>query len=460
MKITEKELRKLVRDKLVREVLLESESSMHSEEEALHAQLERQPVNDANLMRKGDASYQETVKRLPAAKAGIDWVFSEFELAKRRRLNYLESQFPARYNALKDKLGDKADVDVRHLQGVMIYRVRRAVLKIGTYGTDIKQNGYGVKTYEAAFDPTSGWAKTLGSLGKSTHIRAFAPSDDGSVVMAPPHLLLDDANDVTGAFEDSETGKFLEHELIHQEDYAASIVLAGDAGTEEKVGQSASLSKDLIVKSMIPPQQLTDKIIRQRLASSPALAEEIRLVSYLFPDMTKLETPAAKETADVLVVARYAKALAAEVDVYKILYYQIASQFPEDKNLGDPDARALFELDDNTRDITKRNADMTSSSHLRITLSLMLPHLQAALSESKDPGAVIESTLKGMKGAAMSEDRNRSAHILAVTDPAKLADLTLVAMGGKKKRPADTSPGEKTALAERWMHLAGILSQP
>ena len=209
---------------------------------------------------------------------------------------------------------------------------------------------------------------------------------------------------------------------------------------------------------MIPADQLTDKIIRQRLASSPALAKDIRLVSYLFPDMTKLETPAAKETADVLVVARYAKALARDVDVSKILYYQIESQFPEDKNLGDADARALFALDNDTGGIDKRNADMTGDSHLRITLSLMLPHLQAALSKSKDPGTVIEETLTGMRDAGMMEDKNRAAHILAITDPKKLADLTLVALGGQKK----TSPGApaqepQTALAERWARLSGLL---
>ena len=441
----------------IREILLEEES-MTAAEEAAHKQLESQPVNDSNLMEKGDAAYQETVKRFPAAKAGIDRMFSEFEAAKRRRLEYLESQFPARYKALKEKLGDKADVDVNQLQGVMIYRVRRAVLKLGTYGTDIKPNGYGVKTYDAAYDPTSGWSKTLGSIGKSVYIAAFAPADDGSVVSSPPDLLLDDSNNVTGAFEDREIGKLLEHELIHQEDFGASIALAGDAGTQESVGQAASLSRDLVIKSMIPADQLTDKIIRQRLASSPALAKDIRLVSYLFPDMTKLETPAAKETADVLVVARYAKALARDVDVSKILYYQIESQFPEDKNLGDADARALFALDNDTGGIDKRNADMTGDSHLRITLSLMLPHLQAALSKSKDPGTVIEETLTGMRDAGMMEDKNRAAHILAITDPKKLADLTLVALGGQKK----TSPGApaqepQTALAERWARLSGLL---
>jgi len=442
----------------IREVLQEQES-MTAADEAAHKQLESQPVNDANLMLKGDAAYQETVKRFPAAKAGIDRMFAEFDAAKRRRLEYLESQFPARYKALKEKLGDKSDVDVNQLQGAMMYRVRRAVLKIGTYGTDIKTNGYGIKTYEAAYDPTSGWAKTLGSLGKNTSVMAFAPSADGSVVSSPPNLLLDDSNNVTGSFEDREAGKFLEHELIHQEDYAASIILSGDAATKEKVGQAASLSRDLIIKSMIPADQLTAEVIRQRLAASPGLAKEIRLVSYLFPDQKALETPAAKQTADIIVVARYANTLTRTVDTYKILYYQIASQFPEDKNLGDTDAKALFKLDDSTAgDISQRNRDMTVDSHLRITLSLMLPHLQRALVENTDTGAVIEATLKSMEDAGITEDKNRAAHILAITDPKKLADLTLVALGGQKKSPKGALAQEpETALAERWAHLAGLL---
>jgi len=437
----------------IREILLEEES-MTAAEEAAHKQLESQPVNNANLMLKGDATYQETVKRFPAAKDGIDRMFSEFDAAKRRRLEYLESQFPARYKALKEKLGDKADVDVNQLQGAMIYRVRRAPLKLGTYGTDIKTNGpYGFKTYEAAYDPTSGWSKTLGSLGKSTSVMAFAPAADGSVVSSPPDLLLDDSNNVIGAFEDLAVGKFLEHELIHQEDFAANIILTGDAATKDRAGQSASLSRDLIIKSMIPADQLTAKVIRQRLTASPQLAKEIRLVTYLFPDMTKIETPAAKETADVLIVSNYANALTRAVDTYKILYYQIAAQFPEDKNLGDPDAAALFKLDDNIGEIISRNRDMTIDSHLRITLSLMLPHLQAALAENTDPGAVIEATLKGMEDAGITEDKNRAAHILAITDPKRLADLTLVALGGQKNPAQEPA----TALAERWSRLAGLL---
>jgi hypothetical protein len=63
-----------------------------------------------------------------------------------------------------------------------------------------------------------------------------------------------------------------------------------------------------------------------------------------------------------------------------------------------------------------------------------------------------------MNAANQGDDVRRAAFILAITDPKKLADLTLVALGGQKKSPKGALAQEpETALAERWTRLAGLV---
>jgi hypothetical protein len=105
-----------------------------------------------------------------------------------------------------------------------------------------------------------------------------------------------------------------------------------------------------------------------------------------------------------------------------------------------------------------RISDLTIPSHLRITLTEMRPHLEAALAKHGEQayGPVVEDTLTAMDAADI-ESAARASIILAVTDPSKLRSLTQVAAAESRGGRGQGAQGAGSALAERWTRLAGLV---
>jgi hypothetical protein len=164
-------------------------------------------------------------------------------------------------------------------------------------------------------------------------------------------------------------------------------------------------------------------------------------------------------------IALYSDLLNRYPDGFSIFYYELEKSLGKTLSTLEPDSEELKKVNDILRQYSGKQGyklreilrDYQLDTHLRITLSLLLPHLQQALAENTDPAATIEASLTSMNAANQGDDVRRAAFILAITDPKKLADLTLVALGGQKKSPKGALAQEpETALAERWTRLAGI----
>ena len=470
MRHNEAGLRQIIRCMLLEQD--EGQAETASAADQAHKQIESQPVDDTNLMLKGDATYTTFIRQHPKAQTGIDSVFTMFETARQNRLRYLRTSFTERYDALQKKLNTGTAVDVEQLKQAMISRVEKTQLKMGTYGAAIKSI-YNDSTYITLKDPSSGWAKDLARVGfadKSSpdkyHVIAYAPAAEALVVTEPPHLKLGATGEVEAAIPRESILSTLEHELIHQEDHAADALLGLPqyGSVQSGVGGAAEFATRLIRQAMIPKDRMTLDLIYNRLK-----ADSMTINTLEVADSTgfAVEGDALFPTA-ALAIAVYSNLLNDYPEPYNIFYYAL------ERAVG----KSLQNLVPGSEEYTKiskllsQNAgkpgytlgvlmrDYQKDTHLRITLSLLLPHLQQALAESTDPATVIEAALTSMSAASAGDDVRRAAFILAITDPTKLRDLTLVAMGDTKKRDADGQPEAPTALAEhtarRWARIAGL----
>lgn len=476
MIITKRRLRHIIRETLILEEELKQAS-----EDAAHKHLESQPVNDENLMTKGDPAYTAFIKDHPAAKSGIDSIFASFEVSRKNRLEYLNQNFTQRYMALQKKLNKKDDVDVEKLKQAMIDHVENTKLKMGTYGTNIIAN-YSDNKYNPLNDSTSGWLNNLSSTGfanktniEGYHVIAYATRDEPLVVSEPPDLKINSAGKVEAAIPSPNIQSTLEHELIHQEDYAAEKLLgmpslrSSEKSDTSVVGSAAVFAKNLIKQAMVSRDQLTLDFIYKRLVDHVVLLESAFAIGYdckfnFDDDSLIFPTSAA-------IIADYAYELNYYPDPYWIFYDATVRSAPftspriDVENINTESAEA-----DRIRKVTSQRhgeagvllkaliSDYQIETHMRITLLLLLPHLQKALAKNKDSKEAINSALSAMKAANSGDDLNRAALILAITDPTKLVDLTLVAMGDTKKKPTQVgSETTQSALAERWGQLAGLL---
>jgi hypothetical protein len=452
----------------IREILQEAADATAAET-AEHRALEKQPVQDENLMSKGDATYEAFIKKYPAAKSGLEAAFAAYESARRKRIQYLKSEFSQRFKELQEKLGNTGK-DPEEVKKAMIARLEVTKLMMGTYGTDIKANYYSPGVYDAGSDQTSGWAKSLSSKGKSTAVAAYAPAFENLVISAPPQLSIDQSGAVSGVVSSPELEKIYEHELIHAEDWAIDA-LDNYGGRIEGTGTASDLALQLVRKAMIPEAQLTAEFLMGRLEGSKSLAEAAELYAYVttMEGLTseEIKDPITKKLFSVAAISSYAAkvselAIQDHVINYNTLNRLIGKRVDDitDAATRDDLDRKLFMTISGKGKVKLESVikDLINPSHLRITLSMMRPHLVAALDRSKDSNTVIESTLSGMRAAGIEEDTFRAAFILAITDPTKRRDLTLVAMGtAPTKGTATGDEASQSALAERWARLAGLL---
>lgn len=459
---------------VIRRMLLEGDTDPAESAPAAdqaHKQIESQPVDDTNLMVKGDVKYTAFIKQHPKAQAGIDSVFTIFETARQNRLRYLRTSFAERYEALQKKLNTGTTVDVEKLKQAMISRVEKTQLKMGTYGARIKSN-YADSTYVTLADETSGWAKDLARVGfadKSSpeeyHVIAYAPAAEMLVVTEPPHLKLGATGEVEAAIPRESILSTLEHELIHQEDHGANALLGlpQSGRLQSGEGGAAEFATRLIRQAMIPKAQMTLDLIYNRLAADSMTINILEVAGGTGFAVDGVAFPTA-----ALAIAAYSDLLNSYPEPYNIFYYALERDLGKSLQTLVPGSEENIKFNKILSQRTGKPGyalgvlmrDYQKDTHLRITLSLLLPHLQQALAESTDPATVIESALASMSAAGVGEDVRRAAFILAITDPTKLRDLTLVAMGRTPISAADGRPEAPTALAEhtarRWARIAGL----
>lgn len=419
-------------------------------------------------MQKGDAHYEEFIKKFPDAKDGLEKVFSCFETARQNRLSYLRSEFDKRYKELKQKLGIVEGADPEKIKQKMIEQVESCELWLGRYSDDVLRFGQDKKlgindaiAILAEEDPDSGWSKNMAETGVSKNAYsgayAYAPYSANVVVSKPPPLAYSPKFGITGAIAlQNELVKVYEHELIHQED---SVLRAAEGEDIQRLDRADVLAIRLLESAALPAESLTGANILARVNSSPAMRDLIlRATKWMMEDKEFMKRKRNEDAAIVMEIATFAGLLQLKgVNSYNIYYDFIKSLYP---NVEDIRSNPLFSLLYNRNKIQKHMDDITGESHIRITLSLMRPHLEKVLREkgASDIAAVIEGTLSSMKEESGTADTYRAAHILAITDPTKLKDLTLVAARDSSN---DDRAGEQSALAERhilrWAQLAGIL---
>ena len=474
MRLTAMQLRRIIRGMLLEQDAGQSASSPAADQ--AHKQLESQPVNDANLMVKGDATYTALIKKHPKAQAGIDSVFAMFETARQNRLSYLRGSFAERYEALQKKLNTGTNIDVEKLKQAMISRVEKSQIKMGTYGSEIRAN-HDDSTYTPLKDTTSGWLKNLGSrFAVSTsadeyHVIAYAPRSEALVVTEPPDLKMSVKGEVEAAIPSKDILSTLEHELIHQEDHAADLLLGisqyGGIGSAK--GGAAEFATRLIRQAMVPEDQMTVDFIRKRLSSNSMTANILATAAGAGFNLEANFAWFALFPTAAAAISLYSDLLNGYPNGYRVFYYTLEKELGKTLRTLDPDSEEFKKVYDTLWQYSGKQGyklreiirDYQLDTHLRITLSLLLPHLQKALAEKTDPAATIESALTSMNDANQGDDVRRAAFILAVTDPKKLADLTMVALGGSKQKGAPGRPEDQTALAEnvrrRWSRIAGLI---
>ena len=456
MRINEAQLRTVVRN-----ILLEQDAGQTAASPAAdqaHKQVEETFKLTDDFMTKGDAAYNDIATRYPRLKQDIDKQFALFDAAKTKRISYLQNQFTERYNALRKTLGKTVQVNGEALRDAMIARLRKSKLMLSKYPDQFESNvAYNeTKSYDPSKDPKGAWSKLFGA--SAPLVSAFAPYSSTDVFANPPTVFMfKEGAEYYAGFVPSTTQQIYEHELIHQEDNAARAAMQQDTAGGDSTD---TLARDLIRSALIPTDSLNISTINERFAASKKLSEIIRdslsvyaknlasdpkyegmaAVSYLSQWFNKINSslsPSDQTTLYALQIAAGDKDLEFELQQFQYAYSRAAR------------ARII---------------DITMPSHLRITLTEMRPHLEAALAKHGEQayGPVVDDTLIAME-AIDGDAAARAAPVLAVTDPAKLRSLTQVAVKGAPKRaqPRGATGGEETtALAEdatrRWSQIAGL----
>jgi hypothetical protein len=214
-----------------------------------------------------------------------------------------------------------------------------------------------------------------------------------------------------------------------------------------------TLARDLIRTALIPTKDLNITTINERFTASKKLSELVRVELSNFAQ--NLETdPKYEGMAVVSYLTSWANKIDSRFDsLYPTSLYaeQIAAG-----NTELDDKLMQFHLS-YQKAAASRIVDLTIPSHLRITLTEMRPHLEAALAKHGEQayGLVVDDTLTAMDAADI-ESAARASIILAVTDPSKLRSLTQVAAVEPRGGREQGAQGTGSALAERWTRLAGI----
>jgi hypothetical protein len=450
MQITDAQLRTIIRNMLLEQDTGQTAASPAADQ--AHKQVEQTFKLDDGFMTKGDASYNDVATRYPSLKEDIDKLFVLFDAAKEKRISYLQNQFTARYSVLRKTLGKTVQVDAEALRDSMIARLRKSKLMLSKYPEQLESNSQSgtTKAYDPSKDPKGVWTKLFGA--SASLVYAFAPHANADVFANPPLVFMfEQGAEYYRGFIPASTQQTYEHELIHQEDNAAREMMQQSATGEDATD---TLARDLIRTALIPTKDLNINTINERFAASKKLSELVRTELSNFAQNLEAD-PKYEGMAAVSYLSRWFSRINSSlspIDQTTLYAQQIAAG---DKDLEFNLQRFQYAY---TRAARSRIDDLTIPSHLRITLTEMRPHLEAALAKHGEQayGPVVEDTLTAMDASDV-DAAHRASIILAVTDPAKLRSLTQVAMGSSPpkgtKTPAETP---QTALAERWTRLAGI----
>jgi len=449
VQITEAQLRTVIRS-----ILLEQDTGQSSTSPAAdqaHKKVEQTFKLDDGFMTKGDAAYNDATTRYPSLKEDIDKLFALFDAAKEKRISYLQNQFTARYDALRKTLGKTVQVDAEALRDAMIARLRQSKLMLSKYPDQLESNNpFGAtKAYNPRKDPKGVWTKLFGP--SAPDVAAFAPYANADVFANPPLVyMFEQGAEYYSGFIPSSTQQIYEHELIHQEDNAAREMMKQSATGEDSTD---TLARDLIRTALIPTKDLNITTINERFTASKKSSDLVRVELSNFAQ--NLETdPKYEGMAVVSYLSSWANKIDSRFDsLYPTSLYaeQIAAG-----NTELDDKLMQFHLS-YQKAAASRIVDLTIPSHLRITLTEMRPHLEAALAKHGEQayGPVVEDTLTAMDAADI-ESAARASIILAVTDPSKLRSLTQVAAVEPRGGRGQGAQGAGSALAERWTRLAGI----
>ena len=457
MRITAARLRTVIRSMLIEQDTGQTAASPAADQ--AHKQVEATFKLTDDFMTKGDAAYNDIATRYPRLKQDIDKQFALFDAAKTKRISYLQNQFTERYNTLRKTLGKTVQVDAEALRDAMIGRLRKSKLMLSKYPDPLESNhAYGeTKAYDPSRDPKGAWTKLFGA--NAPLVGAFAPYSNADVFANPPTVfMLNQGAEYYGGFVPGDTQQTYEHELIHQEDNSAREAMQqGAAGGDS----TDTLARDLIRSALIPTDNLNINTINDRFTASKKLSEIIRESLSVYAQNLASD-PKYEGMAAVSYLSQWFNKINSSLspsDQTTLYALQIAA--------GDKDLE--FELQQfqyaYSRAARARIIDITLPSHLRITLTEMRPHLEAALARHGEQayGPVVDDTLTAME-AIDGDAAARAAPVLAVTDPAKLRALTQVAVKGTPKgaQPSRAPGGEETtALAEgaarRWSQIAGLL---
>ena len=202
----------------IRAVMLEGATQTNPENEA---RMKAASVILGNTFTLGDTEYQKLIQRFPGAASQIKLIYRAFEEARKRRLDYVTTDFSSRYDKLIKKLGvapppaDVMPLMIKALQDAKLY-MSLIPDPIDAQKLDKQSGG------TLMFNP---FTQGIWSQG-APHARAFATG--GNVYTHPPFLEFDSNLNFlqSRAPRDYEknagniTMTFI-HELIHIEDTAA-----------------------------------------------------------------------------------------------------------------------------------------------------------------------------------------------------------------------------------------------
>jgi len=380
----------------------------------------------------------------------VQQVVNLFNFAKSNRIDYLAKDYVKRYTALASKLGITPKLKPEVMRDLMIERIKGTQLTYAAYPAVINKSNCSEATYEGQvgyyiYTPTSDkigtWARMArASFGEyGLNLEAAASPYRNIVGVKPPSLLfntnmkfIEPRPDRTAL--DYET---LEHEIVHQELYALTqhLGISPDKGEEYF---PSSLAKQLLSRSMISEEMLTVPYIKSLMSKNTNF--KVCLETQLRLDKAE---PEFKDLRLITWLAMFCMGVDPAYDANSVIDNYIETQ-PDEKT-----REMLFEAQIIKDEIKARIADLTLPDHIRETLMFLR---DSAGLRSPMPG-VAESDLSELYFNVSSEESGRAAVVVAVTNQARLQDLTLVAVNEPSKQGAQ---GTGSALAERWTRLAGI----
>ena len=352
-----------------------------------------------------DASYKDAITRFPQVKAHLDDMISTFESAKAERIAYIRDKFSKRMRELrltlygreagdKQKYAQTAQVSERDtkLQQAILRRISQTKIAIPAYPQSFERTG--------VFENIAAWARISESYSVSRGSRGsmlgFAPIEVPFVFVRSPSLTFAASGGVTGASVDPNILSVIKHELIHQEDHAASSFVLGktnpapaetEAADSTRTELPTALSLALLESALLPPSAVTESMVREVVMMSSRLREMI------------------KDTRNIPTLI---------TQISDMLMRLLCKGY-------------LYRLG--------QKSDRREASHARVYLTLIRPDLEAAArgyisadaSDAENRAAVIDRVLNRADVGALSVQLMSIVSLLMVLDMGRIRDLLLVA---------------------------------